>query len=119
MFLVDIIQNLRISDCLKFTQSFNRTNLTYAVKKKSRSVELDIVSFINSYYAGKCGIIYCLSKKECELMALNLSVFITLVNRHSCIFRQNISSRQVSTMQECLPRIDTRCRPCGPRILSK
>lgn len=71
---MDIIQNLRIPDCLKFTQSFNRPNLRYSVLKKSRSVEVDIVSFINTYYKGKCGIIYCISKKECELMAANLSV---------------------------------------------
>lgn len=71
---MDIIQNLRIPNCLRFSQSFNRTNLQYSVLKKSRSVELDIVSFINTYYSGKCGIIYCLSKKECELMAANLSV---------------------------------------------
>lgn len=71
---MDIIQNLRIPDCLKFTQSFNRPNLRYAMLKKSRSVDLDIVSFINTYYSGKCGIIYCLSKRECELMAASLSV---------------------------------------------
>ena len=71
---MDISQNLRITDCLRFSQSFNRPNLQYSVLRKSRSVELDIVSFINTYYAGKCGIIYCLSKKECELMAANLSV---------------------------------------------
>lgn len=75
---MDIIQNLRIPDCLKFTQSFNRPNLRYLVQKKSRSVELDIVSFINTYYSGKCGIIYCFSKKDCELMAANLSVPIGL-----------------------------------------
>lgn len=72
---MDIIQNLKMPDCLKFTQSFNRPNLRYSVLKKSKSVELDLVSFINTYYSGKCGIIYCFSKKECELMASNLSVF--------------------------------------------
>lgn len=66
---MDIIQNLNIQACLKFSQSFNRPNLRYCVYKKSKSVELDIVSFISTYYHGKCGIIYCLSKKDCELMA--------------------------------------------------
>ncbi len=71
---MDSIQNLKMHDCLKFTQSFNRPNLRYAVLKKSRSVEVDIVSFINTYYKGKCGIIYCISKKDCEVMAESLSV---------------------------------------------
>lgn len=78
----DIIQNLRIPDCLKFTQSFNRSNLRYSVRPKSRSVDLDIVSFINTYYSGKSGIIYCVSKKECELMADALSSKYQLKARH-------------------------------------
>lgn len=71
---MDIIHNLNIPSCLKFSQSFNRGNLRYCVFRKSKSVELDIVSFINTYYHGKSGIIYCLSKKDCELMAETLRV---------------------------------------------
>lgn len=70
----DIIQNLGIANCIRFAQSFNRPNLRYYVLKKTKSIELDIVSFINSHYHGKSGIIYCLSKKDCELMAHNLQV---------------------------------------------
>lgn len=69
MVQADIIQNLAIPDCLKFTQSFNRPNLRYKILKKSKSVQLDIVSFIKTHYNGQCGIIYCLSKKDCEVMA--------------------------------------------------
>lgn len=71
---MDIIHNLNIPSCLKFSQSFNRENLRYCVFRKSKSVELDIVSFINTYYHAKSGIIYCLSKKDCELMAEILRV---------------------------------------------
>lgn len=65
----DIIQNLGIQDCIRLAQSFNRPNLRYYVLRKTKSIELDIVAFINSHYHGKSGIIYCLSKKDCELMA--------------------------------------------------
>lgn len=69
----DIIQNLGIQDCVKYKQSFNRPNLRYKVLRKSKSVQLDIVSFIKTHYDGQCGIIYCLSKKDCEVMAETLS----------------------------------------------
>lgn len=78
----DIIQNLGILDCLKFSQSFNRSNLRYYVYPKQSDIELDIVSFINTYYAGKCGIIYCLSKKSCESVASNLEKKYKLKARH-------------------------------------
>ena len=71
---MDIISNLKIPDCMKFTQSFNRPNLRYSVLKKSKIAEKDIVTFINTNYSGQCGIIYCFSKKDCEVMAENLSV---------------------------------------------
>lgn len=71
-FLADIVHNLKIPNSIKFSQSFNRPNLRYQLLRKSKSVELDIVSFINSYYAGQSGIIYCVSKKDCETMASNL-----------------------------------------------
>lgn len=69
MVQADIIQNLAIPTCLKFTQSFNRPNLRYKLLRKLKSVQLDIVSFIKTHYSGQCGIIYCLSKKDCEVMA--------------------------------------------------
>lgn len=78
---MDIIQNLHMNDCLKFTQSFNRPNLHYKIMKKSKSVELDVVSFIKTYYAGQCGIIYCFSKKDCELMATSLTTKYSLKAR--------------------------------------
>jgi bloom syndrome protein len=76
---MDILHNLNIQSCLKFSQSFNRPNLRYCVYRKSKSVEFDIVSFINTYYHGKSGIIYCLSKKDCELMAEILKVCDILI----------------------------------------
>lgn len=68
----DIIHNLKINDCVKFCQSFNRPNLRYTILPKNKGTELEIVSFINTRHAGQSGIIYCLSKKDCEAMAAKL-----------------------------------------------
>ena len=69
----DIIQNLSITNCVRFCQGFNRPNLWYRVLRKSKNVQVDIVSFIKSNYQGQSGIIYCISKKECEVMAETLT----------------------------------------------
>ena len=68
----DIIHNLKINSCLKFSQSFNRPNLRYMLVPKNKGTDLEIVSFINTRHAGQSGIIYCLSKKDCEAMATKL-----------------------------------------------
>lgn len=68
----DVIHNLKIADCVKFAQSFNRPNLRYTILPKNKGTELEIVSFINTSHAGQSGIIYCLSKKDCEAMASKL-----------------------------------------------
>ena len=70
----DVLRNLSIPHSLKFTQSFNRQNLRYFIKQKSKSVMMDIVSFINSTYPSQSGIIYCLSKKTCETVTESLQV---------------------------------------------
>lgn len=68
----DIIHNLKIHDCVQFCQSFNRPNLRYTILPKNKGTELEIVSFINTRHAGQSGIIYCLSKKDCEAMSTKL-----------------------------------------------
>jgi RecQ family ATP-dependent DNA helicase len=65
----DIITTLGINNCEIFSQSFNRTNLWYEIKEKKKNSIDDIVSYINTKQKGKSGIIYCLSKKECEDIA--------------------------------------------------
>lgn len=57
---------------MKFTQSFNRPNLRYKLIPKTKNSLLDIVSFINTRYAGQSGIIYCFSKADCEKMTAQL-----------------------------------------------
>jgi bloom syndrome protein len=62
-------------DCALFKQSFNRPNLRYEVRKKGKNAAAveDIANLINSTYQNCAGIIYCLSRKECEDLAQELS----------------------------------------------
>lgn len=47
----------------RFVQSFNRPNLKYVVAtKRPKNVVQDMVSLINTQFAGVSGIIYCLSR---------------------------------------------------------
>lgn len=62
----DVMVNLGMQRPLVLTQSFNRKNLRYEVRPKSKGVLGDIAKLINSSFKGKCGIIYCHSKKQCE-----------------------------------------------------
>ncbi|KAG0438910.1 ATP-dependent DNA helicase hus2/rqh1 [Dictyocoela muelleri] len=56
-----------------FRMSFNRRNLKYYVKPKGRDSDLDIVSFINTFYPNSLGIIYCFSKKDAESLSERLN----------------------------------------------
>lgn len=71
---VDVIHNLRIENCEILTQSFNRPNLTYEVRIKGKSdeVEESIAKTIKSTYTNQSGIIYCLSRQNCESLAEKL-----------------------------------------------
>ena len=64
----DIKKNLGIQDAQDFKSSFNRPNLYYEVRPKTKNVDKDIIKFIKSN-PGKSGIIYCLSRKKVEELA--------------------------------------------------
>ena len=69
----DILKTLGISDAKTFKASFNRPNLFYEVKPKTKEVEKDIIRFVKQRI-GKSGIIYCLSRKKVEEIAQVLQV---------------------------------------------
>lgn len=64
----DIKKNLGIVDAAEFKSSFNRPNLYYEVRAKTKDVDKDIIKFIRQH-PGKSGIIYCLSRKKVEELA--------------------------------------------------
>ncbi len=64
----DIKKNLGILDATEFKSSFNRPNLYYEVRHKTRDIDKQIVKFIKQN-SGKSGIIYCLSRKKVTELA--------------------------------------------------
>jgi ATP-dependent DNA helicase RecQ len=69
----DILKNLEMSNANTFKASFNRPNLYYEIRTKTKNVESDIIRFIKQH-KGKSGIIYCLSRKKVEEVAQVLQV---------------------------------------------
>ena len=69
----DILKNLDMPDANTFKASFNRPNLYYEVRTKTKNVESDIIRFIKQN-KGKSGVIYCLSRKKVEEIAQVLQV---------------------------------------------
>ncbi|MBO7280966.1 MAG: RecQ family ATP-dependent DNA helicase, partial [Bacteroidaceae bacterium] len=69
----DIKKNLGIQNAPDFKSSFNRPNLYYEVRSKTKNVDKDIIKFIKSN-PGKSGIIYCLSRKKVEELTEILKV---------------------------------------------
>ncbi|KDN71147.1 putative RecQ family ATP-dependent DNA helicase [Colletotrichum sublineola] len=70
--IVDIKHNLGMDNCQVFSQSFNRPNLTYEVRRKEKELIHKIADLITSKYSGQCGIIYTLSRKTSEQVAEKL-----------------------------------------------
>lgn len=64
----DIKKSLGILDATEYKSSFNRPNLYYEVRHKTKDIDKQIVKFIKQN-PGKSGIIYCLSRKKVEELA--------------------------------------------------
>ena len=64
----DIKKSLGIVDAKEFKSSFNRPNLYYEVRSKTKNIDKDIIKYIKAN-PGKSGIIYCLSRKKVEELA--------------------------------------------------
>ncbi len=69
----DIKKNLGMVNASEFKSSFNRPNLYYEIRPKTKDVEKDIIRFIMQHQ-GKSGIIYCLSRRKVEDLAEVLRV---------------------------------------------
>jgi ATP-dependent DNA helicase RecQ len=69
----DILKNLEIPDAKVYKSSFDRENLYYEVRPKTKHVIKDIIKYIKTQ-PNKSGIVYCLSRKKVEEIAETLSV---------------------------------------------
>ncbi len=69
----DILKNLGMPDAKTFKASFNRPNLYYEIRPKTKNVDSDIIRFVKQN-EGKSGIVYCLSRKRVEELAQALQV---------------------------------------------
>jgi len=96
----DIIKNLGITGATTFKASFNRPNLYYEVRPKTKNVDVDIIRFIKQN-EGKSGIVYCLSRKRVEELAQVLQVNgIKAVPYHAGLDAKTRSSHQDKFLME-------------------
>jgi superfamily II DNA helicase RecQ len=78
----DIIERLGIKGCLFLTQSFNRPNLNYDVRPKTRNVLDAIAGYIKGRHPDGSGVIYCFSRSNCEDVAMSLREKFGISARH-------------------------------------
>ena len=96
----DIQKNLGMNDAALFKSSFNRPNLYYEIRPKTRNVDADIIRYIKSN-PGKSGIIYCLSRKRVEELAELLCVNdIKALPYHAGMDAAKRSANQDAFLQE-------------------
>ncbi|QDZ20832.1 Q-like ATP-dependent DNA helicase [Chloropicon primus] len=74
----DIVQQLQIKSCVQFKSSFNRKNLKYEVRKKTKSCIEEMKNLIldnctDRFGRVQTGIIYCFSKFDCEKVSVELN----------------------------------------------
>ncbi|MCO7185584.1 ATP-dependent DNA helicase [Tenacibaculum sp. XPcli2-G] len=98
----DILKTLGMSDANVFKASFNRSNLFYEVRPKTKDVEKDIIRFIKQRL-GKSGIIYCLSRKKVEEIAQILQVNgINAVPYHAGLdAKTRVKHQDMFLMEDC------------------
>ena len=65
---MDIKKSLGITNAKEFRSSFNRPNLYYKVRQKTKDIDKQIIKFIKQH-PGKSGIVYCISRKKVEELA--------------------------------------------------
>ncbi len=96
----DIQKNLGMLKASVFKSSFNRQNLYYEVRPKTKEIDRDIIRFIKSN-PGKSGIIYCLSRKRVEELAETLRINeIPALPYHAGMDSQTRSDNQDAFLHE-------------------
>ncbi|XP_053978074.1 recQ-like DNA helicase Blm [Hylaeus volcanicus] len=69
----DILHQLGLTKPKWFMSSFNRPNLRYTViAKKGKACSDEVIAMIKTKYKSDCGIVYCLSRKDCDAYAVQM-----------------------------------------------
>lgn len=96
----DIQKNLGMTDARTFKSSFNRPNLYYEIRPKTRNIDRDIILYIKNH-PGISGIIYCLSRRKVEELAEVLKVNgIKALAYHAGMDSQTRSDNQDAFLME-------------------
>lgn len=79
----NVVDKLGIAGCVRLSQSFNRKNLFYDVREKNKARLLsDIATWVKTQHRNQTGIIYCLSRDNCEEVAHGLREQYDLTAEH-------------------------------------
>jgi RecQ family ATP-dependent DNA helicase len=92
----DIKDNLKLKNPKIFSQSFFRENLEIQVFERDTKSKDKIANLIKNKYQGKTGIIYCLSRKNCETM----SQYLNQNGINSKFYHADIKSKERIQIQE-------------------
>ncbi|XP_024224893.1 Bloom syndrome protein homolog isoform X1 [Bombus impatiens] len=69
----DILHQLGLSVPKWFMSSFNRPNLRYSIiAKKGKNCSDEVIAMLKMKYKNECGIVYCLSRKDCDDYAMQM-----------------------------------------------
>ncbi|KAF3423138.1 LOW QUALITY PROTEIN: hypothetical protein E2986_00662 [Frieseomelitta varia] len=69
----DILHQLGLTVPKWFMSSFNRPNLRYSIiAKKGKNCSDEVIAMIKTKYKNECGIVYCLSRKDCDDYAVQM-----------------------------------------------
>lgn len=96
----DIQKNLGILKAKVFKSSFNRQNLFYEVRPKTKDIDRDIIRYIKGH-PGESGIVYCLSRKKVEEFVEVLKINgISALAYHAGMAAQTRSENQDAFIHE-------------------
>ena len=93
----DVINQLGMKNTVFFRSSYNRKNLYIEIRKKTKGFIEEIAKFIKEEYPNDSGLIYCSTKKNCELMAKELKT----KHKISCSFyHASLTEQRKNKIQE-------------------
>lgn len=99
----DIQKNLGMTEARVYKSSFNRPNLYYEVRPKTKDVDREVIRFIKSH-PGKSGIIYCLSRKRVE--DLTKVLHLNGIRAHAYHAGMDAATRAVNQDDFLMERVD-------------